>query len=181
MQNLKGDASLYNPAVLNVYYVHFDVVSLGSKDKELLESFTGMHIRNEQGESDRMIFISEGARADTVAHEFAHAFSAGHVNFWDFDGEEWCTKFLPHPETTDPGEEMEDMTCEFSRHNYMWAASELDRDRLGIPQGERMMYNQKSIIADFSVGPKQLDCPDYSNDIGVAADPDDDCKRLVGF
>jgi predicted acetyltransferase len=162
--SLQGNSDLFTASVLNVYYVHIedDVVDYAS-------AFTGAHLRDENGNSAKMIFISDGAKSDTVAHEFAHAFSAGHVNFWDRDGEEYCIKFLPHPGTDAP---QINMVCEFESTNYMWAASKSDRQTLRDSQKERMLRNEHSIIYEYSPPENSIQCPEFKSD------PDAGCTRM---
>ncbi len=170
---LKSNGNLYDPRVLNVYYVHPDTADEPDKDdQDFLLYLTGIHIRNEQRKSEKMIFVGEGARPDTVVHEFAHAFSAGHVNFWDYDGVEWCTKYLPYNNTLNG---LMDMKCDFKRANYMWAGSLEDRVQLGDPQKERMRRNEHSVIYEFSPHDDSFKCPDHNSN------PVDKCTRLVGL
>lgn len=177
LDELKENAELYTPEVLNLYYVHFDDDYVAVMQDDFISTLTGFHIRADDGKSDRMIFVSDASHADTLAHEFGHALSAAHVNFWDFDGKEWCAKYLPDPDTTVAEDAMDDMSCEFSRRNYMWAGSDMDRQQLGEPQKQRMMYNIKSVIKEFSDAgaANELDCPDFSNN------PEKRCTRLKGF
>lgn len=177
LDQLKANDELYTPEVLNIYYVHFDDDYVFNMEDEYISNITGVHIRNDDGRSDRMIFVSDASHADTLAHEFGHAMSAAHVNFWDFDGKEWCAKYLPDPDTTVAEDAMEDMACEFSRRNYMWAKSSMDRQQLGDPQKLRMIYNDKSLITEFSNpgDANKLDCPDFSNNFEKG------CARLKGY
>ena len=175
LNDLEQHQTLYTDEVLNLYYVHYDDDYLATTEGDLISYFTGIHIRDDEGYSDRMIFVSDAAHADTLAHEFGHALSGGHVNFWDFDGDEWCAKYLADPDSLDPDDDMDDMKCEFSRRNYMWAGSEMDRQQFGEPQIKRLMYNEKSLITEFSEPDAKLECPDFSND------PDEGCVRLKGY
>ncbi|MBT8400101.1 MAG: hypothetical protein KJO98_06470 [Rhodothermia bacterium] len=170
IQNLKANTALFNQEILNVYYVDPDQ-QLVANSFDYVSRLTGMHIRTNDGYSDKMIFIGDSARSDTVAHEFAHALSGGHVNFWDLEGDEWCIKFLPHPGTSMPSVNME---CEFDATNYMWAASLADRAQLIDAQKQRMMYNRHSVIFDYSPPDSGdvLECPDFS------ADPSKSCPRM---
>jgi hypothetical protein len=163
---LTGNQNLFNETVLNVYYVHSDAAASQS-GVDFLSALTGVHIRDEDGDSAKMIFIGDGAKSDTVAHEFAHAFSAGHLNFWDFDGKEYCIKFLPHPTTSTPAVNME---CEFTNANYMWAASQADRAELIDAQKQRMMHNEHSIIYEYSPSATPTECPDFRSE--------DPCQRM---
>ena len=169
---LTVNADLYDETVLNVYYVDAGDTQA---DFDYVSTLTGMHIRDVEGNSAQMIFISDSAKSDTVAHEFAHAFSAGHVNFWDFEGEEYCIKFLPHPGTDTPDVNME---CEFPTSNYMWAASVDDRAKLVEGQKERMMRNEHSVIFKFSPSSRKLNCPDFSADPHEDTPEDDACPRM---
>ena len=157
---LKGNNALFREEFLNLYYVDPNQ-SLNQTSFDFVTWLTGMHIRDLDGFSDKMIFVSDVAKSDTVAHEFAHALSAGHVNFWDHDGEEWCIKFLPHPGSNAPDVNME---CEFTRANYMWAASDADRAELVSGQKQRMMFNRHSVIHDYSPPDDDdvIECPDFN-------------------
>lgn len=165
---LTENATLYDERILNIYYVDPDD-ALMQTGFDYVSRLTGVHIRNEDGFSERMIFISDSAKSDTVAHEFAHAFSAGHVNFWDLEGKEHCIKFLPHPGTTTPDINMK---CEFPKENYMWAASNGDRAELIDAQKVRMMRNEHSVIFNYSPPDDKLNCPDFNSD------PDKTCPRM---
>ena len=168
---LKNNSAMYDPEVLNVYFVHFEDVDILADNDDVPFEVRGMHIRNEEGESEMMIFYGDAAFPQTLAHEFGHALSAGHVNFWDVAGQEWCTKYLPHPGTDNP---MINMECEFTYANYMWAGSKEERKTLGEPQKERMMRNRRSVIYQFSRPPEadELDCSDFNSD------PQGSCSRL---
>ncbi|MFT5501919.1 MAG: hypothetical protein ACI88G_002060 [Woeseiaceae bacterium] len=168
IQALTGNGALYDAKILNVYYVDPDD-ELMQTGFDYVSRLTGMHIRNNDGYSERMIFVSDSAKSDTVAHEFAHAFSAGHVNFWGLDGEEYCIKFLPHPGTATPDINME---CEFPKENYMWAASDGDRAELIDAQKVRMMRNEHSVIFNYSPPTNKLNCPDFNSD------PNKACPRM---
>jgi hypothetical protein len=163
-------SSFYDERFLNVYYVHPDP-ELQQNGFDFVSRLTGIHLRNKDGFSDKMIFISDSAKSDTVAHEFAHALSAGHVNFWDHDGTEWCVKFLPEPGSPD---NLSNMQCDFARENYMWAASVGDRAQLKDSQKQRMMYNRHSVIYDYSPPPDadMLQCPDFKSDTAA------NCPRM---
>ena len=161
IEDLKNPSyDLFNPRALNVYYVHSDPSAVPASEDDL-SWLTGVHLRDSDGKSAKMIFVGEGAKSDTVAHEFAHAFSAGHVNFKDFDGTEWCMKFLPPGGSTAP---MIDMECAFDDANYMWAGSEADRQNLRLGQMERMKRNKHSVIFQFSPATNSFDCPDVNSE-----------------
>lgn len=179
---LKNNGELYHERKLNVYFVHFEPPA----NNEATNEVRGLHIRNEVGDSEKMIFYDEHATPTTLAHEFAHAFSAGHVNFWNAQGTEWCVKYLPDnmnervPAADAHMLEKIDMKCEFSRENYMWAGSDLDRKELGDSQAERMRRNTHSVINDFSPPPNPFDCPDlrtFEGDQHFVSE-DKDCPRL---
>lgn len=178
LEALKNTPTLYDARVLNVYFV--DDVDLGPTDLDVKVEVKGMHIRNDEGGSENMIFYGDAALPGTLAHEFGHAFSGGHVNFLDIDGNEWCTKYLPYPGTSNP---MINMECEFDQHNYMWGGSEVERDVLGDPQKERMLRNEWSIISQFSPPPdaRKLACSDYNSGPGKDGvfNTEDDCPRLT--
>ena len=173
---LKANPALYKDRALNIYFVTYDHAEFQLYDEDAAPfEIKGMHLRDEDGETEKMIFYGLDATPTTLSHEFGHAFSNGHVNFFDLDGTEWCAKFLPHNKAS---EELGvppkvDMVCEFDRLNYMWAGSTADRQALGDPQKERMRRNMKSIMYQFQEDPNPLDCPDYSSD------PTKNCERLL--
>jgi hypothetical protein len=175
IQALKSNNDLYDEKVLNVYYVDPDPAALSGPGFDYISILTGVHLRDKDGNSEKIIFISDSARSDTVAHEFAHAFSSGHINFWEADGDEWCIKFLPHPGTDMPSVNME---CEFTHANYMWAASAEDRQDLIDAQKERMMRNEHSVIFNYSPPQDKLNCPDFSADPHDETPEDDACPRM---
>jgi hypothetical protein len=162
VESLKENEELYNEHVMNLYFVHFPDVDLGNSSVETLPiEIRGMHLRNEDGDSEKIIFYGDGALPGTLVHEFGHALSAGHLNFWDLDGEEWCAKYLPELSSSDG---LDDMECDFSRGNVMWAGSKIDRDKLKDPQKTRMMHNENSAIQEFSPSNNQINCPDNLSD-----------------
>ena len=163
IEDLKNpNYDLFNPKALNVYYVHSDPNAVPASEDDL-SWLTGVHLRDKDGKSAKMIFVGEEAKSDTVAHEFAHAFSAGHVNFWNFDGKEYCMKFLP-PGGSGVLTPPMDMKCEFYDDNYMWAGSKADRQTLVEAQRERMKRNEHSIIFEYSPATDKLDCPDVNSE-----------------
>lgn len=171
LETLKNDDELYDERVMNLYFVHFPEVEIGAGTGSALPvEIRGMHLRNEEGMSEKIIFYGDGALSGTLVHEFGHALSLGHVNFWDLDGKEWCAKYLPEPSTP---QSLPTMECEFERNNIMWAGSTADRTALGDPQKERVMHNVKSVIAEFSPSTAPLDCPDFRTAPGAG------CNRLV--
>ena len=176
LMQLKANTNLYSDRALNIYFVHYDLEFENYDNNAVAFEVKGMHLRDELGETEKIIFFGNRATPGTLAHEFGHAFSNGHVNFEDLGGTEWCTKFLPHnitqgiPIGTLPSVKM---NCEFTRKNYMWAGSKEDRQFLGDPQTERMKRNKKSIMYQFHNWDQPLDCPDSSSD------PNNGCRRLT--
>lgn len=139
---------LFDEQRINIYYVPAsDVV--------------GYHVRRQDGTSEGLIFIGGGARVDSLSHEFAHAFSLEHVNFWDAEQpqNEYCVEH-----------EYWDNRCDFTDDNVMWTSNLKNQDdlepRRRIHEGQhvRMFCNATSALV--SNGDHQPDvemhCPDWS-------------------
>lgn len=134
---------------LNIYYVWTVDV-------------TGLHVRKADGTSENFIFIGAGARPDSLAHEFAHAFSLEHVNFFDAQEpqQEYCAEY-----------EYFDGKCDFDDDNIMWTGRKPNADpldtRTKILSGQkvRIMCNDTSAVvrnhAGYNPSPA-MDCPDWS-------------------
>lgn len=139
---------LFDDQLLNVYYVPApDVV--------------GYHVRQQDGTSEGLIFIGGGARVDSLSHEFAHAFSLEHVNFWDAEQpqNEYCVEH-----------EYWDNRCDFTDDNVMWTSNLKNQDALEprrtIHGGQhvRMFCNGTSaLVSNGDHKPNPVThCPDWS-------------------
>lgn len=165
----------YNPKILNVYYI--DLVPI-----------TGMHFNKRDGQSHNIIVVGLGFLDETLAHEFGHAFSLDHANFWSHDDPDLCRnsdqpcgidghdnrKIFPNGVQVEYCAEYayHDNKCEFTRKNVMWAKSEA-RTEVTKNQAERAACNNTSTLisnGDHSPPGDATDCPDWTEE--------GDCKEV---
>lgn len=145
---------------VNVYVVEPSVVD---------EDFRGVHLRDIKSADYKgnLIFVPSDVSPGTLAHEFGHAFSLNHVNFWAYKG---ALSEIPVTGTGKPEEHVEfcseydywDGRCDYSRDNFMWAGGG-GRSQLSAGQAARAVCNDWSAVnVNGDRAGQTFNCPDWA-------------------